>query len=117
MMKKGCMCMYIIKIEATTSGYRPPLQPWDSQTPAPEGYAFCSEEFHKIFYSTNPAGFVNIVVEDGSVIDMTINQEALNAYIATLPDPEPIEPKPTQLDIIEAQVTYTAMMTGTLLEV
>lgn len=24
--------------------------------------------------------------------------------------------KPTQLDIIEAQVTYTAMMTGTLLE-
>ena len=27
------------------------------------------------------------------------------------------EEKPKQLDIIEAQVTYTAMMTGTLLEV
>lgn len=27
------------------------------------------------------------------------------------------EPEPTQLDIIEAQVTYTAMMTDTLLEV
>lgn len=27
------------------------------------------------------------------------------------------EPQPTQLDIIEAQVTYTAMMTDTLLEV
>lgn len=27
------------------------------------------------------------------------------------------EPTPTQLDIIEAQVTYTAMMTDTLLEV
>lgn len=27
------------------------------------------------------------------------------------------ESKPTQLDIIEAQVTYTAMMTDTLLEV
>lgn len=26
------------------------------------------------------------------------------------------EPTPTQLDIIEAQVTYTAMMTDTLLE-
>ena len=26
------------------------------------------------------------------------------------------EPEPTQLDIIEAQVTYTAMMTDTLLE-
>ena len=31
---------------------------------------------------------------------------------------EPIPtPEPTQLDIIEAQVSYTAMMTGTLLEV
>lgn len=33
-----------------------------------------------------------------------------------LPEPE-VDEKPTQLDIIEAQVTYTAMMTGTLLEV
>ena len=31
-----------------------------------------------------------------------------------LPDPEDT---PTQLDIIEAQVTYTALMTDTLLEV
>lgn len=30
---------------------------------------------------------------------------------------EPIEPEPTQLDRIEAQVAYTAMMTDTLLEV
>lgn len=29
---------------------------------------------------------------------------------------EPIEEEPTQLDRIEAQVTYTAMMTDTLLE-
>lgn len=34
------------------------------------------------------------------------------------PLPEPaVEEKPSQLDIIEAQVTYTAMMTDTLLEV
>ena len=33
----------------------------------------------------------------------------------TLPDPAP--EVPTQLDIIEAQVTYTALMTDTLLEV
>lgn len=31
--------------------------------------------------------------------------------------PEPTPPSPTQLDRIEAQVTYTAMMTDTLLEV
>lgn len=35
-----------------------------------------------------------------------------------MPEPEPeADPEPTQLDIIEAQVTYTAMMTDTLLEV
>lgn len=35
-----------------------------------------------------------------------------------MPEPEPIpEPGPSQLDIIEAQVTYTAMMTDTMLEV
>ena len=32
-----------------------------------------------------------------------------------MPEPEPVpDPEPTQLDIIEAQVTYTAMMTDTL---
>lgn len=35
----------------------------------------------------------------------------------SLPMPEEPEEKPSQLDIIEAQVTYTAMMTDTLLEV
>lgn len=30
---------------------------------------------------------------------------------------EPVGDEPTQLDLIEAQVTYTAMMTDTLLEV
>lgn len=34
-----------------------------------------------------------------------------------LPETEPAEHAPTQLDLIEAQVTYTAMMTDTLLEV
>lgn len=35
-----------------------------------------------------------------------------------LPEPEPeVEPEPSVNDRIEAQVTYTAMMTGTLLEV
>lgn len=33
-----------------------------------------------------------------------------------IPEPEP-DPEPTQLDHIEAQTTYTAMVTGTLLEV
>ena len=33
-----------------------------------------------------------------------------------LPEPEPFDPGPSQLDRIEAQVVYTAMMTDTILE-
>lgn len=66
--------------------------------------------------------------EDGIVQDMGLQysegNEALVKEIAldgvyTVEDdgqPEPVE-TPSQLDIIEAQVTYTAMMTDTLLEV
>lgn len=32
------------------------------------------------------------------------------------PLPEPVKPEPTQLDRVEAQATYTAMMTDTLME-
>lgn len=44
--------------------------------------------------------------------------EAYNGEYTIVDDgvPEPVE-EPTQLDAIEAQVTYTAMMTDTLLEV
>ena len=41
-------------------------------------------------------------------------EEEIEAERAALPVPEE---KPSQLDVIEAQVTYTAMMTDTLLEV
>ena len=52
--------------------------------------------------------FVDIEVESGVVVKMTAG---------VMPEPEPVEEVPSQLDIIEAQVAYTAMMTDTLLEV
>lgn len=108
--------MKIIQIETNPSGSRPALQDWSSNI-VPDGYALCPEEFVDIFYSTTPAGFVNINVNDNIVTSMEVNQNALDEYIASLPEPEAIVEKPTQLDLIEAQVTYTAMMTDTLLEV
>lgn len=51
---------------------------------------------------------------DGNIADyLYVNSEFI---YNPLPVIEPIE-EPSQLDIIEAQVTYTAMMTDTLLEV
>lgn len=69
----------------------------------PDGWAVIPEDM--VIPGTFP--FVNIEVEDGVVTSMTAGE---------VPDPEPEEQlKPTILDQIEAQVTYTAMMTDTLL--
>lgn len=57
-----------------------------------------------------PFGEVEVAEIDGV---MTVT----NWTAGTMPEPEPIpEPAPSQLDRIEAQTTYTAMMTDTLLE-
>ena len=51
-------------------------------------------------------GYCDIVIKDGVMVGMTERPDL---------EPEPVPDEPTQLDIIEAQVTYTAMMTDTLL--
>lgn len=59
-------------------------------------------------------GFVNITDDGETVLTVERNEEAYNAYIESLPEPTP--PEPTQLDRIEAQTMWTALMTDTLLE-
>lgn len=82
--------MKIILQKAYENGARPPLQDWDGNLP-PDGYAWCADAFADVFYSTAPAGFVDITVGDDAVTAMTVNREALDAYIAGLPDePQPI---------------------------
>lgn len=82
--------MFIIRIEANANGSRPPMQSWNSAT-APEGFALATDTQKDVFYSTTPAGFVDITVkeENGTkVVDtIEVNQEALDAFKATLPDP------------------------------
>lgn len=62
----------------------------------------------------SPYGVIVDELPEGNVADYRyVNGEFVY-------DPIPVEPVaevPSQLDIIEAQVTYTAMMTDTLLEV
>ena len=59
-------------------------------------------------------GFVTITDDGETVLTVERNEEAYNAYIESLPEPTP--PEPTQLDRIEAQTMFTALMTDTLLE-
>jgi hypothetical protein len=80
--------MYLIKLQADNNNSRPPLLEWHT-TDIPEGYAICPNKFYDVFYMTEVAsGFVNITVENNIVTSMEVNQEALDAYIASLPEPE-----------------------------
>lgn len=83
--------MKIIKAIPCENGARPALQDWRGKE-APSGYAWCPDEFVDVFYSTTPAGFVDITIEKGTVVAMTVNEEALAEYIAGLPEPTEREP-------------------------
>ena len=70
----------------------------------PDGWAVVPENIS--IPGTFP--FVDITVKDGIVTSMTAG---------IVPEPEPMpEPEPSEMDILEAQVMYTAMMTDTLIE-
>lgn len=107
--------MTIIKIESCKNGAH------DNQTidgaimgtfPIRDGYAVIPESL-----GTNNTlknfPFGDITVEDKDGIPTVTSWTPL-----PIPSPEPIpDPEPTQLDKLEAQVAYTAMMTDSLLEV
>jgi len=98
--------MYVIKLETNEYGARQPLFTWDKPT-APIGFALCPDEFYDVFYSTTPAGFVDITVEGDVVVAMGVNQVALDAYLASLPEEEPeqeTEAEPTSEELINAML-------------
>lgn len=93
--------MKIIEIQVLSNGAHRNQNGFKGEVP--DGWAVIPDDMQ--IPSTFP--FVDITVEDGVVTSMTAG---------IVPEPEPeADPEPTQLDIIEAQVTYTAMMTDTLL--
>ncbi len=71
-------------------------------------------------YAVVPDGMVESIMETGGFCDIELNKDGTKVTAFTpLERPVIQEPEaaPTQLDRVEAQVTYTAMMTGTMLEV
>lgn len=96
--------MQIIEIKALDNGAHN-NQTSSAITAPPPGWAVIPEGM--AVPETFP--FVDIEVHGNVVTKMTAG---------VVPEPEPAaEPAPTQLDRLEAQVAYTAMMTDTLMEV
>ena len=89
--------MNIIQINANENGGRPPLQRWHGAPPA--GYALVPDTLDtSAFYDF--MGFVTLELDGSTVTAMTGNQEALDAYKASLP--EPVEPQPTTEERVAA---------------
>lgn len=89
--------MTIIQINANENGGRPPLQSWNGAPPA--GYALVPDTLDtSVFY--NFMGFVTLELDGSTVTAMIGNQEALDAYKASLP--EPVEPPPTTEERVAA---------------
>lgn len=64
----------------------------------------------------------NLETENFPFGDVTVEELNGRMVVSTwtplpVPEPEAVKEYPSQIDRIEAQVTYTAMMTDTLLEV
>ena len=82
--------MYIIQSKPNEKGGYSAIQSWRLKNP-PVGYYFFPEKFMNVFYDQNKsvAGFVTIEVDELTltVTSCTWNEEAYQAYIATIPDP------------------------------
>lgn len=89
--------MNIIQINANENGGRPPMQSWNGAPPA--GYALVPDTLDtSAFYDF--IGFVTLELDGSTVTAMTGNQEALDAYKASLP--EPVDPPPTTEERVAA---------------
>lgn len=114
--------MHILSRKLSENGGYSVIQTWPGDVP-PEGYVIVPDTLDtSVFYEF--LGFVDLTIEGDTVIAMTGNQAALDAYKASLPEPTPPPPTTEERiaaleaasDRLDAQATYTAMMTDTLME-
>lgn len=94
--------MNIIKIEASNTGYRPPIQSWDGYG-IPDGYIEVPDGVDTSAMQTH-MGFVDLTIdEDGVLTAITGNDAAYQAYLASLPPP--VEPEPTEAQLLGQEIT------------
>lgn len=114
--------MQILQKAPLENGGYSVIQTWPGDVP-PEGYVIVPDTLDtSVFYEF--LGFVDLTIEGDTVTAMTGNQAALDAYKASLPEPTPPPPTTEERvaaleaasDRLDAQATYTAMMTDTLME-
>lgn len=92
--------MYIIRTIANEIGRYKSIQEW-TETKAPGGFSLCPDEFYEKFCDSD--GFVTLFIDENNIVtSMETNTEALEAYLASLPEPDPEEVVPSVEDKLTA---------------
>ena len=98
--------MQILQKAPLENGGYSVIQTWTGDAP-PEGYVIVPDTLDtSVFYEF--LGFVDLTIEGDTVIAMTGNQAALDAYKASLP--EPVDPPTTTEERVAALESENAML-------
>ena len=98
--------MHILSRKLSENGGYSVIQTWPGDAP-PEGYVIVPDTLDtSVFYEF--LGFVDLTIERNTVIAMTGNQTALDAYKASLPEPTP--PPPTTEERVAALESENTML-------
>ena len=98
--------MQILQKAPLENGGYSVIQTWPGEVP-PEGYVIVPDTLDtSVFYDF--MGFVTLELDGETVTAMIGNQEALDAYKASLP--EPVDPQPTTEERVAALESENAML-------
>lgn len=101
--------MYYIRLLPNKNGaYSPP------QTSSAPNMVMIPDELIEEFI--NYKGFIIPVIENGIVVSLKANTEALEAWELEKSNMPVVIDPPTRVDILEAKIAYLAMMTNISLE-
>lgn len=92
--------MYYINATPNESGYygNPVSQPFPGSVALPDNLLMPYIE---------AMGFVYLEIENGEVVAVEVNQEALDAYLAEHPDQPETEPEPTSEELLDILLGVT----------
>ena len=96
--------MHIIQTIAEANGSHPTIMPYSENRP-PEGWLYITPGIDTSAMHTHQ-GFVDLVIDNGVVTAITGNDAAYQAYLDSLPKPEP--PAPDDLTMTQLAVAELA---------
>lgn len=107
--------MYIVSEEKNEYNQYACIQTWENKE-IPNGFLEFPEDKWGVFFPSDKkgCGFVDFRIDGKKIIDVIWNEEAYQAYLASLPEPEEPNPPATLEDRLTAVEAETAALTAAI---